>query len=53
LPVSRKILREHGGDIIVQSVPEKGTKFTLRLPMKSAFADVTGTGAIPQPPQDE
>ncbi len=37
LPVSRKILREHGGDIIVQSVAEKGTKFTLRLPMKSAF----------------
>jgi signal transduction histidine kinase len=38
LPVSRKILREHGGDIIVQSVLEKGSKFTLRIPMKSAFA---------------
>lgn len=37
LPVSRKILREHGGDILVQSVPDKGTKFTLRVPMKSAF----------------
>jgi signal transduction histidine kinase len=37
LPVSRKILREHGGDIVVQSVPDKGTKFTLRVPMKSAF----------------
>jgi signal transduction histidine kinase len=35
LPVSRKILREHGGDIIVQSQLGKGTKFTLRLPMKS------------------
>jgi signal transduction histidine kinase len=38
LPVSRKILREHGGDIVVQSVPEKGSKFTVRIPMKSAFA---------------
>ena len=38
LPVSRKILREHGGDIHVQSIPEKGTKFTLRIPLNSAFA---------------
>jgi signal transduction histidine kinase len=48
LPVSRKILREHGGDITVQSVPEKGTKFTMRLPMKSAFAaDLGGTQLVP------
>lgn len=54
LPVSRKILREHGGDIVVQSVPEKGTKFTLRLPMKSAFADVGGTQVVPvlRPPDE-
>ena len=38
LPVSRKIVREHGGDILVQSVLDKGSKFTIRLPMKSAFA---------------
>ncbi|VTR91918.1 sensor protein atos : Histidine kinase OS=Singulisphaera acidiphila (strain ATCC BAA-1392 / DSM 18658 / VKM B-2454 / MOB10) GN=Sinac_1319 PE=4 SV=1: FHA: GAF: HATPase_c [Gemmata massiliana] len=37
LPVSRKIVREHGGDILVQSVIDKGSKFTIRLPMKSAF----------------
>ncbi len=36
LPVSRKILREHGGEIYVQSVVDKGSKFTLRIPMKSA-----------------
>ncbi|MFO0806907.1 MAG: ATP-binding protein [Gemmataceae bacterium] len=54
LPVSRKILREHGGDILVQSVPEKGTKFTLRLPMKSAFAqDVGGTQLVPILPASE
>jgi signal transduction histidine kinase len=44
LPVSRKILREHGGDIHVQSVLEKGSKFTLRIPLNSAFAgDPSGT----------
>ncbi len=32
LPVSRKILREHGGDIEVTSVKGKGTRFTLRWP---------------------
>jgi len=53
LPVSRKILREHGGDILVQSVPEKGTKFTLRLPMKSDFAhDVGGTQLVPILPSE-
>lgn len=45
LPVSRKIVREHGGDILVQSVMEKGSKFTIRLPMKSAFTgDIGATG---------
>jgi signal transduction histidine kinase/pSer/pThr/pTyr-binding forkhead associated (FHA) protein len=54
LPVSRKILREHGGDITVQSVSEKGTKFTLRLPMKSAFAsDVAGTQTVPILPSED
>jgi signal transduction histidine kinase len=52
LPVSRKILREHGGDIVVQSVAEKGSKFTLRLPMKSAFAaDGTQMHAPVKPPE--
>jgi signal transduction histidine kinase len=51
LPVSRKIVREHGGDILVQSVPEKGSKFTIRLPMKSAFTgDVNGTAMHPPLP---
>jgi signal transduction histidine kinase len=38
LPVSRKILREHGGDILAQSQPGKGTKFILRLPLRSPLA---------------
>ena len=32
LPVSRKILREHGGNIEVTSVKGEGTRFTLRWP---------------------
>jgi signal transduction histidine kinase len=56
LPVSRKILREHGGDIVVQSVLEKGSKFSLRIPLKSAFAgESSGTHMHPplrQPPEE-
>ena len=54
LPVSRKILREHGGDIIVQSVPERGSKFSLRIPMKSAFTGDSsgGTHTHPAMPPD-
>lgn len=32
LPVSQKILREHGGQILVQSEPNEGCRFTLELP---------------------
>jgi signal transduction histidine kinase/pSer/pThr/pTyr-binding forkhead associated (FHA) protein len=46
LAVSRKILREHGGDIVVQSEQGKGSLFTLRLPIKSPLSfDPSGTGS--------
>jgi two-component system, NtrC family, sensor kinase len=32
LPVSQKILREHGGDIRVESVPDAGSTFFLEFP---------------------
>jgi signal transduction histidine kinase len=48
LPVSRKILREHGGDIAVQSVVGKGSKFALRIPMKAA-ADPPPAGPPGEP----
>ena len=32
LPVSQKILREHGGDIVVISQPGAGSRFSLELP---------------------
>lgn len=58
LPVSRKILREHGGDIQVKSHgPKKGSQFILRLPIKSPLAsEASGTFAdlnLARPPEDE
>ncbi|CAN5254644.1 hypothetical protein BH10PLA2_BH10PLA2_10970 [soil metagenome] len=38
LAVSRKILREHGGDVLVTSKPGKGSKFVLQTPLKSPLA---------------
>ncbi|MBN2308057.1 MAG: GAF domain-containing protein [Candidatus Hydrogenedentes bacterium] len=35
LPSSRKIVREHGGDITVDSAPGKGAAFTVFLPVQS------------------
>ncbi len=57
LPVSRKILREHGGDLIVQSQVGVGSKFTLRLPLKSPltqdFAATAGEMPAFRPPEEE
>jgi signal transduction histidine kinase len=55
LAVSRKILREHGGDILVQSQPGKGTRMILRLPLKSPLShDAAGTtGDSPPPPKSK
>jgi len=39
LPVSQKILREHGGDIRVQSTPDVGSKFFLEFPATPSMAE--------------
>lgn len=36
LPVSQKILREHGGEIRVQSTPDVGSKFFLEFPVTAS-----------------
>src|SRR5262249_40158037 len=55
LPVSRKILREHGGDILVQSQLNVGSKFVLKLPIKSILSsDMSATSAdlVAAPPPE-
>ena len=34
LSLVRHIARAHGGDVLVESVPEKGSKFTIALPLE-------------------
>jgi len=35
LPVSKKIIDDHGGNIVVESEPERGSRFTINLPSKT------------------
>ena len=55
LPVSRKILREHGGDIVVESKVNVGSKFVLKIPVNSALgSDMSATNSDMQllPPDE-
>jgi signal transduction histidine kinase len=50
LPVSRKILREHGGDVTVTSTPGTGSRFVLRLPLtRPDSSGTTSTVTMPGP----
>jgi signal transduction histidine kinase len=49
LAVSRKTLREHGGDITVTCPSGKGSIFTMELPVRSVHSEETG--APPEAPE--
>ncbi|AMV37086.1 two-component system sensor histidine kinase NtrB [Planctomyces sp. SH-PL62] len=38
LPTTRNIIEAHGGSIEVQSVPNRGSRFSIRLPTSSRFS---------------
>jgi signal transduction histidine kinase len=46
LAVSRKVLREHGGDIVVESEVGKGSTFILRLPLRPPGGNNSGTHTL-------
>ena len=45
LPVSQKILREHGGDVVAESSPGQGARFVLTWPAVSAAGEGTAETA--------
>ena len=48
LPVSQKILKEHGGDIRVESEPDSGSRFILELPAVLPSSDDDSRTMKPQ-----
>ena len=42
LSLVRHIVRAHGGDVQVESAPNKGSKFTIELPLKAVLHNETG-----------
>ena len=51
LPVSQKILTEHGGKVTVESLPGQGACFTLELPAVSPTL-ITHVGEPPTDPEE-
>ena len=42
LPTARKVLEAHGGSLEADSAPGKGTRFTLKLPMRPPILNPSG-----------
>lgn len=41
LPTTRKIIEAHGGTIVLESEPGRGSRFSIRLPIEFAVSDST------------
>jgi nitrogen-specific signal transduction histidine kinase len=52
LPVSQKILREHGGEIRVDSAPGSGSRFYLELPANTGTATAAFSTETIRPPSE-
>ncbi|QDU59282.1 Sensor protein ZraS [Planctomycetes bacterium Pan216] len=46
LPVSRKIAREHGGDVLVTSHEGEGSTFEIELPMRTNIPETSADSSI-------
>jgi two-component system, NtrC family, sensor kinase len=53
LPVSNKIVKEHGGRIVVESRPGQGSRFIIELPAIAPQDRRTLTGHLPADDQEE
>lgn len=49
LTITRYIMDAHGGDILVESKPGKGSTFTLRFPLEPPPPETRGTRPSPRP----
>jgi signal transduction histidine kinase len=47
LGLCRKTLREHGGDVVVQSQPGRGSTFVMRLPLRATPSSSATHPALP------
>lgn len=50
LPTSHKIVKDHGGFILVSSPPDGGCRFEVFLPARQSAADPGGTAPVEVPP---